>query len=275
MFEQDGFVFWVKTGDSVEVSGSLHHAIDQQQNVDETIAKNRMIFTALSEVSKFNELDSQSLLVGSWETNDTTLKVVFSLTSPNYRQAELWHYQGDAVYPALESQFVDSEDDLPTGPIVSNSLPIWLSQNSFAPVYPSFLVPSNVAPPYIVADIPPGATTALAHAPTINWPGTVVGENLYQLSSTQLMQDRVELTLYGFTSEQAQKYLMSLMDYSLLSDTFGFANDPAPIDEKRTQSEISAIAMKKTIVIMANYLRNTPDAVARRLLLNTTVNYTI
>jgi hypothetical protein len=105
----------------------------------------------------------------------------------------------------MASQLVQAESDLPTGPIVSNSLPIWLAQNSMAPVYPSYLVPDNIQPPYVVAHIEPQSTEALGAFPIIQVPGTPEPDSgtapIYQFATSQLMREWVHLTLYGFTNQ--------------------------------------------------------------------------
>ena len=268
----DGFVFWVASSTTETVKGSLHQAIEQNQNEDETLAINHIIFTSTEEIPQFNAISPTTLWVGEWITDSVSLKVVFNQTAAVYQQAGLWHYTGDTVYPALQSQLIASINDLPTGPIVSNSLPIWLAQNTYAPVYPSYLVSENIQPPYIAAHVVPESTTPLGQFPIYQWPGANAGSNLYNLASSQLMQDRVQLTLYGFTNQMAIQYLSSLFDYSLNTDDFGFCNSPSIKDEKRKQTEITAIAMKKTITILASYYQGTADAVARRLILSAAIS---
>lgn len=273
----DGYVFWVASGTTQTVSGSVHFLIDRHQEEDQTIAVNRIVFTATAEVSQFNEVSPTTLWVGTWTMDSATIQIAFSSQGQYYEQAGLWHYSGFAVYPALASQLVASVADLPVEPIVSNSLPIWLSQNSIAPVYPSFLVPDNVAAPYITAHVVPEETSSLQPFPIFTWPGTTgTGTDpLHQLPSSQLMRDTVRLTLYGLTNQQAIQFLASLIDYSRNTDDFGFCNSPAIQDDKRTQVEIGAIAMKKTIVIEASYYQGTADAIARRLILSAAVTTTI
>lgn len=268
VLSEDGFVFWVKTATSQPYKGSLHQIIEQRQEEDGTYAVNRFIFTSEEEVSQFNAISPTTLLIGAWQTDGQTIKVVFNETASIYQQSGIWHYSGDAVYPALESQIVDSSANLPTSPIVGNSLPIWLAQNTIAPVYPSFLVPENIQPPYIAVHIDPENTAVMGMAPLYQWPGVTAGANLYRLPSSQLMQDRVDITLYGLNNQQAIQYLSMLMDYSLNTDEVGFCNSPAIRDGKRKQTEIGAIAMQKKITIVASYYQQTADAVARRLILS-------
>ncbi|WP_186112070.1 hypothetical protein [Burkholderia gladioli] len=274
----DGYVFWVATGTAQQFKGSLHILTDRRQDEDQTIAANKMIFTAEEEISQLNAISPGSMWVGTWQTDDATLQVAFAETGSNYQQAGLWHYRGFAVYPALASQLVASAADLPVEPIVSNSLPIWLSVADLAgaPIYPSFLVPDNVQPPYVTAHIEPVETVALQSFPIYQWPGTPAPPTAFQpMASTQLMRDSVRLTLYGFTNQKAIQFYSALIDYSMNTDNFGFCNSPAIRDEKRTQVEIAAIAMKKTLTILASYYQGTADAIARRLILSASITTTI
>jgi hypothetical protein len=275
----DGYVFWVFSGTSATFQGSLHYITDRHQDEDQTVAQNRFIFTALEEVTAINTVSPSTLWVGSWVVDGVSLQIVFSDRGSFYQQANLWHYSGYAVYPAMSSQLVEAIGDLPLEPIVSNSLPLWLAQNTFAPVYPSFLVPDNVVPPYITVHIDPEGTESFGSFPILGWPGTTESGTgaspLHSLPASQLQRDRVKLTLYGFNSQKAMQYYVSLMDYSLNTGDFGFSNTPVFHDEKRTQVEITALAMKKTLVISANYYNSTADAVARRLILSANVTTSI
>lgn len=268
----DGYVFWVASGASQQFSGSLHVMTDRKQEEDQTIAANKMVFTATEEISQLNAIAPGTMWVGSWKLDGATLQVAFSETGANYQQAGLWHYRGFAVYPALASQLVASATDLPIEPIVSNSLPIWISQQTFGaltvPVYPSYLVPDNVVPPYIVAHVEPDMTEAPSF-PIYQWPGNPTPPTqLQQMAASQLAKDNVKLTLYGFTNQMAIQYLAMLIDYSVNTGNFGFGNTPVARDDKRTQVEIAAIAMKKTIHIVAWYYQSAADAIARRLILD-------
>lgn len=261
---QDGYVFYVNTGAVTTAQGSLHITVDRQQNENETVDVNRVAFTSLVQVDVFDQIAPGDLLIGIFKGE----KFSFRSQGPFYQQAGLYHYFGEAVYPALASQLIDSPADLPVGPIVTNSLPIWLSQNSFAPVYPSYLVPANVTPPYVSVHVEPDMTEVPSF-PIYVWPGAPTPPTMLQpMASTQLAKDRVRLTLYGFSNQLAIQYLVSLVEYSLDTENFGFGNSPAIRDAKRTQTELSVIAMKKVIDIDAWYLQSTSDAIARRLILS-------
>lgn len=276
VLSQDGFVFWVKSGTSKSYAGSLHFASETHQDEDQTIAINNVIFTAKEEITEFNSINPQTIWIGTFATpGGNTILIAFNQRGRFYQQAGVWHYSGDAVYPALQAQLVNTSADLPVGPIVSNSLPIWLAQNQTYPVYASFLVPDNVVPPYIVAHIDPADTDAIGAFPIYSWPGTPIPPtNLQQMPSSQLLRDKVRLTLYGLNSQQATQFYVSLLEYSEDTDSFGFCNSPVIRDEKRTQSEITAIAMKKTMEIEASYYLDTADAIARRLILSAAVTTT-
>lgn len=274
VLSQDGYVFWIASPVTQSFKGSLHRITDRHQDDDQTVAANRFIFTAQQEVTALNTISPGTMWVGSWPIDGTTLQIVFSDHGSFYQQADLWHYSGYAVYPALASQLVASAADLPVEPIVSNSLPIWLAQNTFAPIYPSFLVPDNVTPPYIVVHIEPEQTVAFGGSfPIDGWPGTPAytpgSPQLYDLPTSQLMRDTVKFIIYGFNNQLAIQFTRALMDVSIgTPELFGFCSDVTLRDEKRTQVEIASLAMKKTLTFQASYYQGTADAIARRLILS-------
>ncbi len=272
----DGYVFWSATGTDLIVKGSLHYGTERDQSEEHTIGVNSIVFTAQQEVTAFNSIGAGILWIASFVVDGgATIKIAFSSRSSFYEQAGLWHYTGFAVFPEMETQLIASPSDLPTGPIVSNSLPIWLAQNSFAPVYPSFLVPENIVPPYVVAHIEPGMTKALQAAPIYIWPSTPVS-GFNNLPSLQLVSDHVRLTLYGFTNAQALQFLASIIENSLSGNEWGFVSElPVPRDEKQIQSEIAAIAMRKTLEFDASYCQYTADAIARRMIVSASISYVI
>ncbi|WP_175952876.1 hypothetical protein [Burkholderia sp. BCC0405] len=259
----DGYVFYIATGTTQTVQGSIHYAVDRDQHEDATIDIDHIVFTALSDIDIFNDVNPNMIYVGEFAGQQFS----FRKRENFYQQANLYHYMGHAVYSVMQTQLVNSSADLPTEPIVTNSLPIWLAQNSMATVYPSFLVPNNIAPPYIVAHIEPDLTEVPSF-PIYNWPGNPTPPTaLQEMSSTQLAKDNVRLTLYGFTNQQAIQFLASLISYSQNTNNFGFGNSPAIKDGKRTQVDLSTIAMKKTIDIACWYFQSTANAVAQRLIL--------
>jgi hypothetical protein len=282
---QDGYVFWVANGTTMQVQGSLHYGTERDQSEDQTIGINSIIFTAEAEVTQFNVPSYETLWICDY-TGDSgaTIQIAFSSRGPFYQQSNLYHYAGFAVYPALSSQLVASASDLPSGPIVSNSLPIFLAAASQLPkipasqaptvqLYPSFLVPDNLVPPYGVVHVEPGLTDPLQAFPHYRW-SERTGTGPYPLPSTQLMRDRVRITLYGLNNQQALQWLSGLILYSRYTDDFGFMSSPAIQDEKRVQPEISALAMKKTISFDASYYQGAADAIARQLILSASIAFT-
>ena len=281
---EDGYVFWVAGSATITAKGSLHYSTDRSQEEDQTIGINAVEFTSEVEITELNGVNMGTLWICPWLTPDgNTIQIAFSSRGAYYEQAGLWHYTGFAVFPALQSQLIATLADLPAGPIVSNSLPLWLdaaanmgaivgSQAPTVPAYASYLIPENIVPPYVVVHIEPEMTKAIQGFPRYSW-SQRTGTGPYQLPGSQLMQDMVRLTLYGFTNQQAQQWLSGLIIYSLATENFGFMNSPAIQDEKRTQSEIAAIAMKKTITIHADYNQSAADMIVRQLILSASVSF--
>lgn len=251
----DGYVFYVNAGNVVTATGSLHKSINVQQNVDETIDINQVVFTSITKVDAFNEIAPTSLLIGEYGG----VRFSFSRQGKFYEQAQLFHYVGDAIYPAMESQIIDDPASLDTTElIVSNSLPAWLSLNQFMPMYPSFLVPANVVPPYAAVHIEPSDTEALQAFPSLDSEG----------SHFQLASDKVKIVIYGLTNNECLDFQDYVNTYSLNTDNIGMRNMPIMRDEKRTQSELSVIAMKKSIEYQVSYYQTRINDVARQLIVS-------
>jgi hypothetical protein len=75
---QDGYVFWVATGETQNFTGSLHYITDRRQDEDQTIAANRFIFTAEQEITAFNAVSPNALWIGVWTVDGTTLQIAFA-----------------------------------------------------------------------------------------------------------------------------------------------------------------------------------------------------
>jgi hypothetical protein len=277
----DGYVFWLGTANSIPVSGSLHVTADKRQLEDETIAVNRVVFTTGAPIQEFNRISPDHMWVG--ECAD--VRFAFSRAGPRYRAAGLYHYNGEAVYPALANMLVPVGNEFPkTTLIVSNSLPIWLTLKTYNPLwlvpanpmitlYPSFAVPDNLTPPYGVIHI--AETDQLQATPNFG-PTTPVGEaalgtvfgTVPDSTHWQLASDRVNVTLYGLTNQQALDWLDLVNRYSYDQDTMGIMRSTPMRDSKRTQQELGILAMKKTVEYRVSYYQARADAVARQL-----VNY--
>lgn len=246
----------------VTVQGSLHQSTETQMQEDRTISVNRMIFTSLSEIQDFNLVNPQLMYIASWKG----VKFAFNRREAFYKQADLHHYVGDAVYPVMESQLVDSMSGFDTeSVIVSNSLPIWLTLNQYFPMYPSYLVDQNLVPPYAAVHIEPGDTEALQAAPRI-FPNS---------SHYQLAKDKVKITIYGTRNADALEFQDYVFNYSLNTDNIGIMNMPIVRDEKMTQSELGVIAMKKTMVFEVSYYQQNVRDIAMKYILSAFINIEI
>jgi hypothetical protein len=237
------------------VPGSLHYATQVKQNEDESIAVRSVTFTAESEVQDFNKVGPCVMYIGEFEG----LRFAFNRRESFYQQAGLFHYTGDAVYPALASQLVDCLEDFDaTNVVVSNSLPIWLALNKFMPMYPSFLVQENLEPPYASVHIPPDSTRAIGAAPFWDRTGT----------HSQLVREKVKITLYGLRNYNALDFQDYLFQNSLDNPSvWGLCNTPVMQDEKRTQSELTILAQKKVFELEINYYQVRARNIARQLIL--------
>lgn len=266
----DGFVFWLKTM-SDTVQGSLHCSTDKRQLEDETIAINKVIFTTGREIQLFNDVSPNVIWVGSFQG----LKFAFTRRSDFYQAAGVFAYSGDAVYPALETQLIDEGSQLSNRTlVVSNSLPAWLALASYNPIwlqpanpglplYPSFAVPDNLAPPYGTVHIPPSQTRALQASPYLS----------SNVSHSQLAADQVKVTIYGLVNNAAQDFLDLTYSYFRDQDVLGIMNMPIVQDEKRTQAELGILAMKKVINFEVSYRQKRINDLVRQLIEHVTVAY--
>lgn len=280
----DGYVFWVRTdllslgslynnfggnfksplnsapqievpAPILTVKGSLHYSTTNQQNEDESFSVNRVVFTSEDVINDLNDIDDGLLWIGVWDG----LKFAFSSRSSFYRQSGLFHYVGDAVYPVMETQLIDSPNKFGgLSVIVSNSLPIWLALNAVVPVFPSFALPDNLRPPYAAIHIAPLATEALQAVPYLD----------RNSSHWQLARDKVKITLYGLRNNTALDYYDYIIAYMTNYSSMGLMNHPIIQDEKRTQTELNILAQKKVIEFEVSYYQNVVRDIGRQLILS-------
>jgi hypothetical protein len=267
----DGSVYWLKTQEK-KIPGALHYDARAQQLYDESFAVNRVVFTTTTPVELFDQINPGTLWIGeaAW------LKFAFSQLSSYFQQAGLYHYRGDAVYPVMQAQLLDVGAEPPDDTlIVSNSLPVWLSMMTYNPpwlvagnpgiqLYPSFLVPDNLRPPYGAVHIPPESTQAMAGIPVI---GRFTGHHW------QLASETVDIILYGTNNDQALAFLDLVNQFSLDTGLIGMMSAAIVRDEKRTQTELGVLAQKKTIRFEVNYLQQAMPDVAMPLILSVPINY--
>jgi len=237
----------------VTVKGSFHYNSNVQMLEDRQTVFNHIIFTALESIDEFNLINPQFQYIATYQG----MRFSFNTRENFYRQADLYHYRGDALYSVMTTQIIDSMTGFDTNSvIVSNSLPIWLSLNQFFPMYPSYLVDQNIHPPYAAVDIDPRSTTALQDFPLLNIHG----------SPTQLVKDTVRITIYGIRNHEALNFVQYILDYSRNTDNIGLMNMPVMQDEKMTQSELGIMAQKKTITFEVSYFQSTVDDIARKII---------
>ena len=234
-------------------SGSFHFSSDVQMLEDRQSVFNHTIFTSLVEIADFNLINPQFQYIATYQG----MRFAFNTRANFYKQADLYHYRGDALYSVMNTQVIDTMTGFDTqSVIVSNSLPIWLSLNQFFPMYPSFLVDQNIVPAYAAVDINPSLTTALQDFPLLD-PDS---------NPFQLVKDTVKITMYGIRNHEALNFVQYILDYSRNTDNIGLMNMPVMQDEKMTQSELGIMAQKKTITFEVSYYQSTVNDIARKLI---------
>ena len=234
-------------------SGSFHFSSDVQMLEDRQTVFNHTTFTSLVEIADFNLINPQFQYIATYQG----MRFAFNRRENFYKQADLYHYRGDALYSVMTTQIIDSMTGFDTqSVIVSNSLPIWLALNQFFPMYPSYLVDQNIVPPYAAIDINPSLTTALQDFPLLD-PNS---------NPFQLVKDTVKITMYGIRNHEALNFVQYILDYSRNTDNIGLMNMPVMQDEKMTQSELGIMAQKKTITFEVSYYQSTVNDIARKLI---------
>jgi hypothetical protein len=237
----------------ITAKGSFHVHQDVHQLADRNTVYNHIIFTSLQPIQDFNLTNPQFLYIANYQG----FKYAFSRRENWYKQADLYHYRGDALYSIMDTQVIDTMTGFDsTSVIVSNSLPIWLSLNQFFPMYPSYLVEPNLPPVYASVDIDPRQTTALQDFPLLD----------HQGSPTQLTRDVVKIELFGVRNRDALNFVQYILDYSRNTDNIGLMNMPIMQDEKVTQPEMGIIAQKKTITFEVSYFQSTVNDIARQVI---------
>lgn len=287
----DGFVFWVRAdllsasalldaaalnnwafnqaqavvgpAQTIVAKGSLHYATSRQQDEDQTLAVNQVVFTSEVEIEPLNAVGPGFIYIATFDG----LRVAFAQRGRFYKQAGLHHYVGNAVYASMATQVVDDPRLFWNAePVVSNSLPLWLALNGYEPLpgspacpvrlYPSFAVPDNLPPPYGAVHVVPESTRAIAGSPFLD----------SRSSHSQLCRELVRITLYGLRNFQALDFQDCVNQYSFNTDNVGLMSAPVVRDDKRAQPEIAALAMRKTIEFEVSYLQATARDVARQII---------
>ena len=237
----------------IVATGSFHFNSNVQMLEDRQTVFNHTIFTSIQPIEDFNLVNPQFLYIATYQG----MRFSFNARENYYRQADLYHYRGDAIYSVMNTQVIDTMTGFDTNSvIVSNSLPIWLSLTQFFPMYPSYLVDQNISPIYAAVDINPSLTTALQDFPLLD-PDS---------NPWQLVRDTVKITIYGIRNHEALNFVQYILDYSRNTGNIGLMNMPVMQDEKMTQSELGVMAQKKTITFEVSYFQTTVNDIARKLI---------
>lgn len=258
----DGFVFWVKASvlssapdselDTVNVKGYLHLTTESIQDDEQLYDRNVVTFTAQADIDPFNDIGSDVLYIGEF----FGIQFSFSRRTGLNEAANLYHYSGEAIFPYMRSQIINSADDIDLADVVvSNSLPIWLSLSQFMPMYPAMLSVQNLVPPY--ATVKCGEPSPVAGAFCLD-----EKQNQYQLVS-----EDVTLTVTGLRNAAVEDFLRYVQDYTLSDKAeMGVMNIPVIQDERVTQNELNIIAMRKKVKFKVNYYQQRMRNVARKLI---------
>ena len=104
----DGYVFWVLAGKTINVRGSLHYSSDVEQDDDQTIGVNRLLFTTRDEIAEFNEASPDTMFIG----DHRGIKVAFSgrgidRTERSQRKPDWQAVGNDWLYVCERSRIVD------------------------------------------------------------------------------------------------------------------------------------------------------------------------
>jgi len=254
----DGFVFWIRADlldappsvTTMTIKGAIHRSVSNTQEEDQTQSLNHMVFTTDTRVDDFNSVSSNQM----WVCTIEGAPFSFSSMLDKFVSAGLYHYRGDSISPIVRAQMINSSGELSNSNLViSNSLPLFMQLTQYGPVYPAFLVDSNVAPPYVVVDV--RTTEPIQSAPSID-----------PSNRWQFVKDTVRVTLIGANNHVALQYRDYIVNAAMTYEHFGVSNIPAVRDIKMLQSEINALAMKKTIDFEVNYYQQTANDIALQLI---------
>lgn len=278
----DGFVFWIKkslvinpsgalnsfgigtvplntlqtvtgSGDDFTVQGSLHYTTNNVQENTQVFGKNFVTFTTDKDIDDFNDIGENELFIGTWDN----IQWAFSQRGNYYSQAGLYHYTGEAINPIMRSQIIDDLTYFDSSKIVVDSLPIWLSLDKYAKVYPAYRGLQNIRPPFISVEV-------LDTKPLMQRPYVDKDNN-----RDQWCMDTVELTCYGMNNNAILDYIRYVVIDSALKyqNEWGINNSPIQKTINIPQSELNVTANAKKITFEINYYQTRIIDIARQLIL--------
>lgn len=256
----DGFVFWVKaslidpddTADTVDVKGYLHLTTDSIQDDEQIYDRNVVTLTAQSDIDPFNDIGNDVLYIGEF----FGIQFSFSRRTGLNEPANLYHYTGEAIFPHMRSQIINSADDIDLDDVVvSSSLPVWLSLNQYMPMFPAMLSLQNLTPPF--------ATVKCSNVAPIEGGYYIDAES----NQYQLVTEDVTISITGLRNAETADFLWYVQQYTLRDDAeMGVMNIPVVQDERVRQNELNVIAMRKTIKFRVNYYQQRMRNVSRQLI---------
>src|SRR6202161_1100086 len=81
----DGYIFYIATGTTQTVQGSIHYSTERDQHEDATIDIDQITFTALEQVDIFNDINPNMIYIGEF----AGLQFSFRRTDNFYQQANV------------------------------------------------------------------------------------------------------------------------------------------------------------------------------------------
>lgn len=256
-----------------DASCDVHYATANTQDEADSNIVNRVVCTAEDEIEGLNDIGPYVIYIAEIDG----VRFSFSARGMLQQNAAIYHYTGTAILATMATQIIDRVPDLDSeNVVVSNSLPIWLSFNNYepldfeafgntTPLFPSYLVPNGMTPPYGAVHVVPFDTAALASAPTLG----------PTLSHSQLAHDRVKITLFGLRNNTAQDFLDFVIQYMTNYDDLGLMNMPILRDAKAGQVEFGTLAQKKEIEFEVSYLQSRVRDIARQYIASAFVSYQV
>lgn len=260
----------------ITAPGSLHYTSQTAQAEEDTVGVNRVVFTSEVQIQDFNAVGPAAIYIAEFtpQNGEVPIRFAFSERGSYYQQSGLYHYVGQALYSDMQTQVIDKFVGFDQSAVVSNSLPFWLQLNKWnspigefpnlvLPLFPSFLVTENLAPPY--ASVHVHETIPIQSMPWIDSQG----------DHWQLVQDRVRITTYGARNNLIMDFVDCVNEYTLLTDNFGIMNMPVVKDEKKTQPELRVIAQKKSIDYEISYYQFRARDIALKMIEQASVDLII
>jgi len=243
----DGWHFWVKAelldGETEPfnkvVSGTLHQSVNQTQEATKSNAITSIILTVNQPIDLLKEVNQESMWLGEYDGS----KFSFNIQNAFYDNANQFHYAGDAVYIENSDAFIDDINDLNLDDtVITNCIPLFIALNDQVQIYPAFLNPTNLKPPYATIEVK--QTTGVAAGITFN-----------EFDDSKLMQwDKVELSIFGLRKKQLSDFLKYLTTKQLETEAFGIYWLPSIQNENIPQSEVNILTNKKVLSFDVNYV---------------------